>query len=62
MMEALLELNINDITDFLNHNPDKSKQFEKQKCVPPPHYHLESIRSDIKDRLTAFQLQSYSGD
>ena len=30
MMGALKELNINDIKDFLNHNPDKSKQFENK--------------------------------
>ena len=61
MMEALKELNINDIKDFLNHNPDKTKQFEKQKRAPPPQYHLESSQGDVKDRLTAFQLQSYFG-
>ena len=61
MMEALKELNISDIKDFLNHNHDKSKPFEKQKCAPPPQYHLESSRGDVKDRLTAFQHQSYFG-
>ena len=39
MMEALKELNTNDIKDFLNHNnDDTSKQFEKQKRAPPPPY------------------------
>ena len=62
LMEALKKLNINDIKDFLNlYNDDKSKQFEKQMRAPPPQYHLESSRDDVKDRLTAFQLQSYFG-
>ena len=59
LMEALKELNISDIKDFLNN--DKSKPFEKQKLKPPPQYHLESGHGDTKDRLTAFQLQSYFG-
>ena len=58
-MDALEELNIRDIKDFLNN--DTSKPFEKQKRAPPPHYYLESNRGNVKDRLTAFQLQSYFG-
>ena len=34
LMEALKELNISDIKDFLNN--DISKPFRKQKCAPPP--------------------------
>ena len=45
-------------TFFLN---DKSKPFEKQKHKPPPQYHIESSRGDVKDRLIAFHLQSYFG-
>ena len=41
--------------------PDKSEQFEKEKRAPPPQYHLESSCGDVKDCLTAFQLQSYFG-
>ena len=29
--------------------------------MPPPQYHLESSHGDVKDQLTAFQLQSYFG-
>ena len=47
-MEALKELNINDIKDFLNN--DTSKPFEKQKRAPPPQYHLEFSRGDDKDQ------------
>ena len=62
MMDALKELNINDIRDFLKDiDPNKSDQFEKQKRAPPPQYHLESSRGNVKDRLTAFELQSYFG-
>ena len=56
MIEALTELNINDIQDFLMAGgPDKSEQFEKEKRAPPPQYHLESSRGDVKD-LTSFEL------
>ena len=69
MMDTLNELNINNIKDFLmatesdksQDNLNKDQQFKKQHCVPPPQYHLESSRGDIKDCLTAFQLQSYFG-
>ena len=62
MMEALKELNINDICDFLKEEePPDLKQFEKEKRAQPPQYHLESSRGDVKDRLTSFQLQWYFG-
>ena len=62
MMEALKELNINDIKDFLMAGgPEQTEQFEKEKRAPPPQYHLESSRGDVKDRLTSYQLQSYFG-
>ena len=62
MKEALKELNIDDIRDFLREEePPDSKPFEKEKRAPPPQYHLESSRGDVKDRLTSFQLQSYFG-
>ena len=41
--------------------PEKTEQFEKEKCMPPPQYHLESSRGDVKDCLTAYQLQSCFG-
>lgn len=50
MLEALKELNINDLKDILQENEPPDKQF-----------HLESSRGDVKDRLTAYQLQSYFG-
>ena len=60
MLEALKELNINDIKDFLMAGgPAKTGQFKKEKRSPPPHYHLESSCGNAKDRLTSYQLQSY---
>ena len=61
MMDALKELNIDDIWDFLKEESPTSKPFEKEKCAPPPRCHLESSRGDVKDRLTPFQLQLYFG-
>ena len=55
MMEALKELNINAIKDFpMAGGPEETKQFEKEKRAPPPQYHLESSRDDVKDRLTVY--------
>ena len=49
-MEVSKELNINDIKDFLiAGGPDTSEQFEKEKQAPPPQYHLESSRGNVKD-------------
>ena len=61
MMDALKELNIDDIWDFLKEESPTSKPFEKKKCAPPPRYYLESCRGDINDCLTPFQLQLYFG-
>ena len=61
MMDALKELNIDDIRDFLQEESPTSKPFEKEQRAPPPRYHLESSRGDVKDRLTSYQLQSYFG-
>ena len=65
MMDILKELNIDDIRDFLKdndkENTDISTPFKKQQRAPPPQYHLESSRGDVKDRLTSYQLQSYFG-
>ena len=45
MMEALKELNINDIKEFpMAGGPAKTEQFEKGKRAPPPQYHLKSSR------------------
>ena len=58
MMEALKELNINDIQDFLMvGGPAKTEQFEREKRALPPQHHLEPSRGDIKDQLTSYQLQ-----
>ena len=50
MRDALKEMNINDIRGFLKEekSPD-SKIFEAEKRAPPPRYHLESSRGDVKD-------------
>ena len=40
---------------------ETTEQFEKEKRAPPPQYHLESSRGNVKDRLTAYHLQSYFG-
>ena len=61
MMDALKELNIDDIRDFLQEESPTSKPFEKEQRAPPPRYHLESSREDVKDRVTSYQLQSYFG-
>ena len=61
MMDALRELNMNDIWDFLKEEYPTSKPFVKGKRAPLRIYHLESSRGDVKDRLTPFQLQSYFG-
>ena len=39
----------------------KNPNHSEKKRAPPPQYHLESSRGDVKDRFTAFQLQSYFG-
>ena len=62
MMDALKELNIDDIRDFLKEeSPNFPKPFEKEQRAPPPRYHLESSCGDVKDRLTSYQIQSYFG-
>ena len=60
-MDALKELNIDDIRDFLKEESSTSEPFEKEKRASPPQYHLESSWGDVKDCLTPFQLQSYFG-
>ena len=59
MRDALKELNIDDIRDFLTEEFPDSKPFKKEKQAPPPRYHLESSCGNVKDCLTPFQLQSY---
>ena len=63
MMEALKELNINDIKDFLmaGSPENTTEQFKKEQRAPPPQYHLKSSCGDVKDRLTAYELQTYFG-
>ena len=64
MLEALKELNIHDIKDFLNKAkpPDKPfESFENDTCAAHTQYHLESSCGTVKDRLSAYQLQSYFG-
>ena len=59
MMDALEELNIDDIRDFLQEKSPTSKLFEKEQRVPPLRYHLGPSRGDVNNRLTSYQLQSY---
>ena len=61
MMDALKEINIDDICDFLQAEFLTSKPFKKEQHAPPPRYHLESSRGDVNDCLTSYQLQSYFG-
>ena len=61
MLEALKELNIHDIKDFLNKAKPPDKPFKKNTCAAPAQYHLESSRGMVKDRLSAYQLQLYFG-
>ena len=39
MMDALKELNIEDIRDFLKEESPTSKPFKKEKRAPPPRYY-----------------------
>ena len=41
--------------------PEETEQFKKERRASPPQYHLESSRGDVKDQLTAYQLQPYFG-
>ena len=61
LKQALTELDVNDIRDFLNDGSNSDMPFEKQLRAPPPQYHLESSRGDVKERLTNHTLQSYFG-
>ena len=47
MLEALKELNIHDIEDFLNEAKPPDKPFEKDARAAPPQYHLESSRGTV---------------
>ena len=66
LLDVLKELNIDDIKDFLKSNEDlldheETDQFIKDERCPPPQYDLESSRGRVKDRVTAFELQSHFG-
>ena len=61
MTDAFKELNIDDIQDFFQEESPTFNPFEKEQRAPPPRYHLESSRGDVKDRLTSYQHQSYFG-
>ena len=54
MMDALKELNIDDIRDFPKEESPSSKPFEKEKRAPPPIYYLEYSRGDVKDCLMSY--------
>ena len=59
MMDALKELNIEDVWDLLNDNDTEDRQFEKERQEPPPNYHLESSQRNVDKWLTAYNLQHY---
>lgn len=61
--EYLLGLTIHDIRNHLNNNKLElpEKPFSKDKCSPPPLYHLESNRGNTKQQLTRYALQSMFG-
>ena len=60
MMEALKELNINEIKEFLMAGgPEETEQSEKENARHLHNCHLESSRGGVKDQLTTYQIQSY---
>ena len=62
MHNALKELTIDDIRDFLKEEElSDYKTFEKGKRAPLPQYRLESSHGIVKDQLTVFQLRSNFG-
>ena len=66
LLQILKEMNIHDIKDFINDNEhfaqdEKDEQFTKDDRPPPPQYHLESSRGEVKDRVTANDLQTHFG-
>ena len=61
-MNSLTELNIHDINDVLGRNDNPTTQeFGKQDRAPPPPYHLETSRGEMKERVTAYDLQTHFG-
>lgn len=59
-------MNIHNIKDFINNNKriahdEKDKHFIKDDRSPPPQYHLESSRGEVKDCVTAYDLQTHFG-
>ena len=61
MKQFLKELTVADIRDFLSDESSNESPFSKEDRVPPPQYHLESSRGEVKDRLTSHTLESYFG-
>ena len=66
-MDVLKELNVYDLKDFLEHNDnhigsnkEDEDQFMKDARPPPPsQHHLKSSRGKVKDRVTAYKLQTH---
>ena len=59
-------MNVHDVKDFINNNKHlsqdkKDKQFIKDDQTPPQQYHLESSWGEVKDFVTAYNLQTYFG-
>ena len=65
LLARLKELNITDIkeiiTDNLGDQANPNEPFQKEDRAPPPQYHLESSRGDVKTRVTPFDLKSHFG-
>lgn len=61
MLEAFKELNIHDLKDILCNMEPRDKQFQKVECSPTNQYHIKSSQSNVKEHLTAYQLQSHFG-
>ena len=37
--------------EIADNNIDDTEPFQKEKRSPPPQYHIESSRGDVKDRV-----------
>ena len=63
LLDYLKELNIHDLRDIVGQaaDSDDTSQFIKAKRSPPPPYHLESSRGDMKERVSAYDLQTHFG-
>ena len=61
MKQFLKKLTVADIRDFLSKENTNESPFPKEDRVPPPQYHLESSRGEVKDRFPSHTLELYFG-